>query len=213
MLRRLGVALALLFAVAGCASVNNKPNADPSEIAAVSYRNAPETAITLYTMVNNQTGRGAHTSMQIDASESVIFDPAGSFKADVVPERNDVLFGIRPAVQRAYIGAHARETHHVVIQRIVVSPEQAERAYQLALAAGPVPNAFCASATSRLLAQVPGFENIRSVMYPVRLKEQFEDIPGVVTTAYYEDDAGGIDEGVARSNDALNQSAVSQDEG
>ena len=35
------------------------------------------TSISLFTMVNNQNGRGGHSSLLIHASERVIFDPAG----------------------------------------------------------------------------------------------------------------------------------------
>jgi hypothetical protein len=142
--------------------------------------------------------------LRIDASESIIFDPAGSFEADVVPERNDVLFGISPRVEQAYRSAHARTTFHVVSQTVRVTPEQAELAYRLALANGPVAGAFCASATSGLLRQVPGFESIRSTFYPTKLQEQFAAFDGVVTEKYYEGDNADLSIGIAASNATLN---------
>ncbi len=142
---------AVCLAVAGCAE--KAPFADDATINAVRYRDPSNPSMTLYTMINNRTGGGAHTSLMINASERVIFDPAGSFYADIVPERNDVLFGITPRVEEAYRGAHARETFHVVRQTVALSPEQAETAYRLALANGPVAGAFCANATSKLIAR------------------------------------------------------------
>lgn len=192
---------AVCLAVAGCAE--KAPFADDATINAVRYRDPSNPSMTLYTMINNRTGGGAHTSLMINASERVIFDPAGSFYADIVPERNDVLFGITPRVEEAYRGAHARETFHVVRQTVALSPEQAETAYRLALANGPVAGAFCANATSKLIAAVPGFSSVSPTMYPNKLMEQFGTLPGVTTDAYYEDDDPDLQKGLAKGNAAL----------
>lgn len=202
LISRLFALACAVLALGACAS--DQPNADAATIAAASFRGAPQPAITLYTMVNNRTGAGGHSSLRIDASESIIFDPAGSFFADIVPERNDVLFGISPRIEQAYRSAHARSTYHVVSQTIYVTAEQAETAYRLALARGPVPGAFCANATSGILADVPGFGAIRSTFYPVRLQEQFATLSGVVTSKYYEDDSEDLQDGLARGNAQLN---------
>ncbi|CUH98969.1 MULTISPECIES: hypothetical protein [Leisingera] len=193
---------AVLAALAGCAAPQ-QPNADAETLARVAYRHPGPPALTLYTMINNRTGRGGHTSLMINASERVIFDPAGSFYASVVPERDDVIHGITPAVEKAYRGAHARSTYHVVIQRIEVTPEQAEKAYRLALSNGRVPGAFCAQATIGILQQVPGFESLDRTFYPEKLAEQFGQLPGVVTERYYENDSGDLQAGLAKSNATL----------
>lgn len=202
MTRRIG-ALALLLVLAACSV--QKPNAAPEEIAAVSFRDPGTSYLTLYTMVNNRTGAGGHSSLMINAGERVIFDPAGSFYADIVPERNDVLFGITPAVERAYRGAHARSTFRVVRQKIEVTPAQAELAYRLALQAGPVPGSFCARATAGILQQIQGLESINVVFQPTKLMDQFGEFPGVVTDVHYEDDDEDLRRGLEQSNDALNQ--------
>jgi len=201
--RRLATFALLLLVVAGC-TAKQQPNADPAVVAAVAYRDPGPSTLTLYTMINNRTGSGAHTSLMISASERVIFDPAGSFRADTVPERDDVLFGITPAVERAYRSSHARSTFHVLVQEIQVTPEQAEIAYRLALQNGPVPGGFCSSATAKLLQQVPGFENIKTVLFPTKLASQFENLPGVKSSRYYEDDSADLKDGLARNNAALN---------
>ncbi|MFT7594645.1 MAG: hypothetical protein ACI8R4_001968 [Paracoccaceae bacterium] len=193
----------MLLAVAGCTS--KQPFADDASIAAVSYRNPGPASLTLYTMINNRTGRGGHTSLIINASERIIFDPAGSFKADIVPERNDVLFGITPPVERAYRGAHARSTFHVLVQHIDVTPEQAQVAYRLARSNGPVAGTFCASSTAQLLRHVPGFEGIQSTLYPVKLSNQFGAIPGVTSERYYEKDHPDLQIGMQKSNETLNE--------
>ncbi|MBY6067520.1 hypothetical protein KUW17_12260 [Leisingera aquaemixtae] len=195
---------AVMLALAGCAAPQ-QPNADAETLAKVAYRHPGPPALTLYTMINNRTGRGGHTSLMINASERVIFDPAGSFYASVVPERDDVIHGITPAVEKAYRGAHARSTYHVVVQRIEVAPEQAEKAYQLAINNGRVPGAFCAQATIGILQQVPGFESLDRTFYPEKLAEQFGQLPGVVTERYYENDSADLQAGITKSDAALNE--------
>lgn len=186
-MKKLFIVLIGLVILSGCAAPN-QPFASDEEIAAVSFRNEGPRELKLLTMVSTRSGAGAHTSLLIDASERVMFDPAGSFKARGIPERNDVLYGITPAAEQAYIGAHARSTHYVIIQTVQVTPEQAELAYRLAKQEGPVAGAFCANATSSILRQIPGFESISTTFYPVNLSKQFGEIPGVVTTEYREDE-------------------------
>lgn len=201
-MRRLLAAGLLLAVLAGCAE--KQPFADDATIARVSYRDPGPASITLYTVVNNRTGAGGHTALLINARERIIFDPAGSFFADVVPERNDVLFGITPAVEAAYRSAHARTTHHIISQTLQISPEQAERLYQLARAKGATPGAFCTNATSSILSQVPGFQQIRTTFYPTKLQAQFAQLPGVQTEAYYEGDSADLQEALRLNNARLN---------
>lgn len=193
---------ALVLALAGCAT-QQQPNADNAAIAAVSYRDPGPATITLYTMVRNSTGTGGHSALLINASQRVIFDPAGSFYSEVVPERNDVLFGITPRIEFAYRSGHARSTYHVLSQTIEVTPEQAETAYRLAVQNGTVAPAFCASATSSLLQKVPGFGSINSTLNPTGLARQFAELPGVVESRYYEDDDPDLEAALAAENAAL----------
>ncbi len=202
MVRGIVASALIALTLVGCAT--KQPFADDATVAAVRYQSPEPPSITLYTMVNNRTGKGGHSALLIHASESIIFDPAGSFYADIVPERNDVLFGISPRIEQAYRSAHARTTFHVVRQKIPVTAAQAETAYRLALANGAVPGAFCTNATSGLLRQVPGLENIRSTFYPTNLQEQFAALPGVQTDKYYEGDSEDLKAGLAKSNAALN---------
>jgi len=192
---------ALMVVLSGCAT--KQPYADDTSIAAVSYRDPGGASITLYTMIRNKTGSGGHSSLLINASERVIFDPAGSFYSDLVPERNDVLFGITPRIEKAYRSGHARSTYHVLSQTISVTSQQAEIAYRLALQNGAVAGVFCANATSGLLSQVPGFEEIKVTMYPTKLSEQFSRIPGVVESRYYEDDDPDLERALAANNAQL----------
>lgn len=153
------------------------------------YRSTGEKSLTLYTMRNVGSGSGAHSSLMIDASQSVMFDPAGSFGHETIPERNDVLFGMNPRVEEYYVSYHARSTFYVEGQRIVVSPAVAEQALRLVMANGSVPQAACARATSAILRQLPGFQSVKQTYFPVALRDSFGKIPGVVLTEYRENDA------------------------
>ena len=66
--------------------------------------------ISLYTMVNNESGAGAHSALVINASQRVIFDPAGTIKHYVFIEQDDVLYGATPSVLEFYTRAHSRKT-------------------------------------------------------------------------------------------------------
>ena len=81
---RILIACLLAATLTGCAG-SNRPQADQSQIVSRSYSDPGPSTLTLYTMINTRTGSGAHTSLMISGSERVIFDPAGSFRADVVP--------------------------------------------------------------------------------------------------------------------------------
>lgn len=151
-------------------------------VQAARYSSGGPSALTLFTVKNTGSGNGAHTSLLVDASERVLFDPAGSFKANRVPERNDVLFGFSPAVETAYRSFHARTEFFLVIQKITVPPAVAEQALQLVKANGAVPKANCTRATSTIISQLSGFETIGTTWFPNNLSDAFANIPGVTTS-------------------------------
>lgn len=163
--------------------------ASDERIKQVMYRDSGPAKLTLFTMVSNSTGSGAHTSLMINGSQRVIFDPAGSFKHPSIPERNDVVYGITPQIADVYTRYHARETYHVVVQELEVSAEVAEVLLQRAMAYGAVSKAHCTNSTSSILKGVPGFENIRVTYFPNNLAKQFGALPGVTEQALYEYDA------------------------
>ena len=186
-MRNLILAMVAIASLAGCAA--DPVWAPDEEVNAVRYREPGPARLTLYTMVSNETGSGGHSSLMINGSERVIFDPSGSFVHPAVPERNDVLFGITPKIADVYTRYHARQTWHVVVQQIDVSPETAELALKLAKENGAVPNAYCASATSRILQRLPGFGSLRPTMFPVKLEDEFRKIPGVRESVLHEYDS------------------------
>ncbi|RBO53588.1 hypothetical protein DSD19_09430 [Rhodovulum sp. BSW8] len=157
-------------------------------VARAKYRDAASPSITLYTMINNRSGSGAHSALMINGSERVIFDPAGSWWHRAAPERNDVHYGITPRMLEFYIDYHARVTYHVVAQTVQVSPEVAERALRLVEGYGAVPKAMCARSTSDVLNQLPGFDSIPHTVRPKAVMSAFAKLPGVTTREYYDDD-------------------------
>jgi hypothetical protein len=168
-------------------------SADPvwapdAAVNAAAYRGTGQSALTLFTVKNTGSGNGAHSALLIDGSQRVLFDPAGSFKATTIPERNDVLFGFSPAVEQAYVSFHARPDFYVVIQKIAVSPAVADQALRLAMANGAVPQAHCSRAISRLLSQLPGFDAIGTTWFPNNLSDKFGTVVGVTSREVREQD-------------------------
>jgi hypothetical protein len=179
------IAILALLGLAACAEPTWAPQ---EQVDAARFVAEPPTSITLYTVVNKRSGAGAHSAILVNASERVIFDPAGTWRHPRVPERNDVHFGMTDKAVAFYIDYHARETYDVVEQTVVVSPEVAELVLQKVKAEGPVPKSFCTSATSSILSSTPGFESMPNTMFPKRLSEPFGELPGVSTTVITDDD-------------------------
>lgn len=161
------------------------------------YRHPGPTAVTLFTMKNVGTENGAHTGLMVSASQRVIFDPAGTFGHETIPERNDVHFGITPQILDFYRTYHARETYFVIEQYVEVTPAEAELALRLVMENGPVPKAQCTRATSRVLMELPGFKGrIRPSLFPNGLHDQFAKLPNVVSFEHREFDSADKSEAV-----------------
>lgn len=179
------VALIALAVLAACTKpVVYAPEAD---VIAARYHHDGPTEIVLFNVINNERGSGEHAALMINASQRVLFDPAGTWTHPLSPERNDVHYGFTDAQLFRYTYYHARRTHHVLIQHLLVPPETAELILRLAERQGPVSDGYCARSIFDILAQVPGFEGMSSSFYPNRLSEQFALIPGVTEERIYSD--------------------------
>lgn len=188
MVRILMLLLATLT-LAGCVG-SAEPKWDTDErVAAVRYMHDGPAAITLYTVINNNSEAGAHSALMINASERILFDPAGSWQHPRIPERNDVHFGISERIKNFYIDYHARETFRVVEQTVIVTPEVAELVAARAKAYGAVPKAQCANSITSVLRGVPGFEAISGTWFPKKLMKQFAMVPGMTERTITDDDA------------------------
>lgn len=183
--------IARIFAIVALALVTacTKPVvwAPEEDVIASRYVHSGPAEIVIFNVINNETGRGEHAAMMINASQRVLFDPAGSWTHPSSPERHDVHYGFDATQLYRYTYYHARRTHHVRIQHLQVSPETAELVLRLAEHNGPVPDAYCAKSIVGILNQVPGFEWIETSFYPNNLSEQFATIPGVTEERIYSD--------------------------
>lgn len=184
-MRKLILALILPLALAACGA--EPVWAPEEEVQRAIYRHDAPPSLTLFTVVSNRSGSGAHTGLLVNGSQRVIFDPAGTWYHPQVPERNDVHFGMKDAAVDFYVDYHARETFHVVIQEVPVSPQVAEMALRAVQEYGAVPKAYCAVATSTILSGLPGFENAPSGFSPLRLMKYFDTIPGVKRRVVFDD--------------------------
>lgn len=182
--------LAAPLGLAACGAAVNNANLSPqAEIDRVAYMHPGPKYLTLLTMINVGSDNGAHTGLLINASQRVLWDPAGTFGHETIPRSNDVHFGITPQLEDLYISFHSRETFYTLIQEIDVSPAVAEQALRLAIANGPTPKASCTRHTSAMLGKLPGFESIRTTFFPNNLSDQFGALPGVRSRTYREDDS------------------------
>jgi hypothetical protein len=174
--------------LAGCGA---EPVWAPEEaVERAAYRDTENPpSITLFTVLNNRSGEGAHSALMINASQRVIFDPAGTWWHRTAPERNDLHYGITPTMLKFYTDYHARETFHVDIQTLEVSPEVAEAALQIAEEYGAVPKAFCGRSTSDILRRLPGFETVPRSIFPRSIMRGFAKIDGVERHQVYDDDS------------------------
>lgn len=179
-------ALSLVVTLAACGGAEPIWAPDDAVSRAV-YRHAGPSEIVLFTMIKNSSGKGWHSGLMVNASQRVIFDPAGTFSSAKTPERNDVFFGITPAALDFYIDYHARETYHVHIQRIPVSPPVAERALRLVQDYGAVPKAQCTTSITSILQQLPGFESLDKTLWPDTARAAVARLPGVRTSKAYDD--------------------------
>ena len=182
------LAFAALTALGACGTA--EPVWAPDEaVAAAHFVAEGPRSITLYTVISNRDDGGAHSGLLINASEQVMFDPAGTWHHPRLPERNDVHYGITSKMVAFYIDYHARETYRVLEQKLIVSPEVAELVMQRAKAYGAVPKAQCANSISSILRGVPGFENLGATWFPNKLSKNFGELPGVTSRVITDDDA------------------------
>ncbi|RVT87241.1 hypothetical protein DXV76_03950 [Rhodobacteraceae bacterium CCMM004] len=183
---RLIAALAVAAGLAGCGESVMAP---AEEVAARAYTHPGPSSLTLYTVINNRNGSGAHTGLLINGSQRVLWDPAGSFYHPGAPERNDLLYGIAPDIRRVYIDYHARITFRVVEQTVEVPREVADQAIRLAQQAGPVGPARCAISTAQILNALPGLDGMPVSYYPKALMNAFAELPGATARTITDEDA------------------------
>lgn len=179
-------AIFTLLLLVGCGAQSNW--ASDEDVARAAYRHDGPPTLTLFTVINNRSKSGAHAALMVNASQRVIFDPAGTWYHPNLPERNDVHFGMTDRAVEFYIDYHSRITYHTVIQEIVVSEAVAQLAMDEILAYGAVPKAQCSTSITSILSRLPGFESVGRTWYPKKMMQSFGELPGVTTRTVYDDD-------------------------
>ncbi|MCY4181123.1 MAG: hypothetical protein OXC60_12775 [Litoreibacter sp.] len=179
--------MSLLLGLVSCGA---EPKwSEQSEIDRVVTRAPGPATLSLVTVINNKSGAGAHSALVINASQRVVWDPAGTWWNPNAPERNDLHFGITDKMLGIYIDYHTRESFDTVVQKLEVSAEVAARAFALASAYGAVPKTQCAVSTGRILRQLPDFAEIPAGYSPKRLMQAFGALPNVETRRFEDIDA------------------------
>lgn len=189
------LAVMALVVLAACGGPAEPVWAPDAEVQKYAYRHDGPPSLTLYTVISTGNGSGGHSALMVNASQRVLFDPAGTFKMSTAPERNDVIYGVTPRVESVYIDYHARVTFYVVRQEIVVSPEVAEMALRAVQDYGAVPKAQCGLSISRILHRLPGFESVPISYFPKSAMKAFDRLgagPGRIITDDDADDNHGV---------------------
>lgn len=183
-LRNIFVVL-MMVVVAACADSSS----DPVEvIASAKYVSEEAPSITLLTMVGDDGGFAEHTGILINASQQVLYDPAGSFRHRRLARARDVHYGVTPVLDDYYRRYHARFGYYVVAQKIEVTAEVAEEAFRRAVAQGTTGQLRCGLSASTVLNGL--FPNVPVTYYPGKIMRNFGEIPGVHTSYTRENDIG-----------------------
>ncbi len=174
--------------LSGC--IAQLPWAPDEKVQRAVYSHKGTKSITLMTVIANDNNSAGHSALLINASQRVIYDPAGTWYHHSVPERADLLYGITPKMLQYYLDYHARERFHVVMQTKEVPAAVAESMLRIAIENGASMSGMCANNTSHIISRTPGFEGFPVGMMPKKAVNAFGAIPGVVTKRIYQSDKG-----------------------
>lgn len=186
MKRRVFLAASLPAVLAACGADNIW--ASDEAVRAARFVSDEPPSITLFTVIGIPRGEGGHSALMINGSQRVVYDPAGSWNHPRIPERHDVLYGVTDNFKRFYIDYHARSTYWVAEDRVTVSREVADLAIARAEANGAANKSFCAVETGSVLRGLPGFENAPTGFSPIKLRNWFRTLPGVVSKSHRDGD-------------------------
>ena len=182
----------LLGAPALLAACSTKPRVfAPQEAVDAAYSaNTGPTEISVFTVFNVGSNNGAHSALFIRSDQNILFDPAGTFEHETLPERHDVIYGMRREARRAYVDYHTRITYWSAMQTAQVSPATAAWLQREAEQAGPVPDALCARVLSGMLERAPGLPfQVKQTWFPNKIHDQLLGQPGITRQEFRQQDA------------------------
>ncbi len=179
------IALVILSA---CADYEND---DPAVVSSRTYISEEQPYVELLTMVNESGDFGEHSGIVINASQTVLYDPAGSFRYEAELARSrDIHYGMSPRMVDYYKRYHARFGYYVVAQRVYLSAEEAEALFRKANEIGTTGQLRCGLSASQTLNSISRFANIPSTYWPGKIMEAMAEVPGVETSYTRESDVG-----------------------
>ncbi len=181
------ILLTLALLLGACAASVYAPDA---AVQAARHQSNEPPYISLMTMVNREDDRGAHSAILVNGSQVALYDPAGTFRHEALPERNDVFYGITPRWKEVYEWYHARDTTYVVEHRLAVSREFADQMIARMEAQGPSPKLFCGVNVADVLRSFEPFAHVPRSFYPGKIMDAFASVPGVTERRVYQEDTG-----------------------
>lgn len=172
--RALGLLVAT-SALAGCTGVIYGRASDPG----AGYAGDGPSKLRIAIFESNRLRTPIHTGVLIHAPEGhVLYDPAGWWNDGRGQRIGDVTYGMTPERETAYLNRDAfgrnSGTWTLHLFEIEVPPEVASRARQLAESRDMAVIGLCVHAVSGLLAQLPGFQDLRGCLLPHRLLDQLQ---------------------------------------
>jgi hypothetical protein len=159
--------------------------APDDQVARARVPNLGATSLSLITVRSEAFDKAEHTALMIDASELAMFDPFGGWADPIVPERNDVLFGLSEPVRDRYLAYLTSFRFYYQRQQKACPPQVAEAAFARAKAYGAVGMAQCTRAVADVLHDLPGFEGLGRPWTPDGLQRRFARLDGVTFTEWH----------------------------
>ncbi len=181
------IVILMMTVLAACADHEND---DPVMVAAKAYVSDEPPYVELLTMVNESGDFGEHSGILINASQTVLYDPAGSFRYPELARARDIHYGMSPRMVDYYKRYHARFGYYVVSQRVYLTAEEAEFLFQKANEIGTTGQLRCGLSASSVLNALPRFSGVPTTYWPGKIMEAMAEIPGVETGYTYERDVG-----------------------
>lgn len=165
----LALCLAGLISLAGCAGVFR--NLAPSERETARYVSHTPPEIALFTVILGK--RGVHSALMVNGDHRIVYDPAGGWRDHDGLSDGDMRYAMSPQRLAQYLAYNTRRGRQVIIHRRAVPVEVANQAIELMESRRPFPSGFCALATGRVLARLPGLDVLPETFGPIRLMRAF----------------------------------------
>lgn len=180
-----GTAAALM---AGCKPAYDR--ATDAEVRAAFYRHPAPPSIALLSMCRTSDDVSEHSGILVNASQRVLYDPAGNYWVPGRARQRDIHYGMTDYFVEQYERFHSRLGFYVRRQTVEVPMEVAELAIKRSEERGETYFTQCAVSASWVLRDLPGFAHIRLTIDPHILLRDFSRTPGIVEKVTREEDTG-----------------------